>query len=147
MRQGRDLSILAPVLACVLVACGSAVSPLPPGYAGDWVGTTSQGTPIRFSVTEAETVSSITLTYNFSADCSGTLTYSNLALPIHKLDPPAPPPFDQPGFGYAQNNIETGVLIAGSFSPDRQSASGKFTLVKYSGCDRVVVSDWTATRR
>ena len=142
--------MLAAVLACAAIACGSGdngVSPLPPGYAGEWVGTTSEGTAFRFAVAEGDTVTSITLTYNFSAGCSGTLTYTNLAVPIHTLEPPGPPPFDQPGFGYGVNTIQTGTLIAGVFSPDRRSASGRFTFVQFSGCDSVVAGSWTATRR
>src|SRR5688500_19498160 len=94
MRGARTLSMLAAI-ACASIACGSGdngVSPVPPGYAGDWMGTTSQGTSIRFSVSEADTVTSITLTYNLFAGCSGTLTYTNLALSIHTLEPPGPPP-------------------------------------------------------
>ena len=143
----RMVMIGALILACAHVACDSGVSPLPPGYAGDWIGTTSEGTSFRFSVSDADTVTSITLTYNFSAGCSGTLTYMNLALSIHRLEPPGPPPFDQPGFGYSQNNIESGTLIAGHFSQDRRSAEGRFTLVKYSGCADVVAGSWNATRR
>lgn len=150
MRGGRYLTILAAVLACGHIACGSGdsgVSPLPPGYVGDWIGTTSHGTSFRFSVSEADTVSSITLTYNVSTGCSGTLSYTNLAVVIRSLEPPGPPPFDQPGFGFAENTVVTGTMIAGHFSPDRRSASGQFNLVKYSGCDDVVFGTWTATRR
>ena len=122
------------------------MSPLPPGYVGEWTGTTSHGTAFRFSVSEADTVTSIMLTYNVSAGCSGTLTYTNLTLPIHTLEPPGPPPFDQPGFGFAENNV-TGTLIAGVFSPDRRSASGQFALVKYSGCGDGAFGTWAATRQ
>ena len=149
MREARRLSPLAVLVACASIACGgdNGVSPVPAGYAGEWVGTTTQGTAIRFSVSAADTVTSITLTYNFSAGCSGTLTYTNLAVAIHTLDPPGPPPFDQPGFGHSVNNVTTGTLIAGHFSPDRRSASGQFTLVQFSGCDGVVVGSWNVTRR
>jgi hypothetical protein len=148
-RRARYISILAVIVASAPVACGSGdngVSPLPPGYVGEWIGTTSHGTTFRFSASDADTVTSITLTYNASAGCSGTLTYTNLALPIHRLEPPGPPPFDQPGFGFSENTVLTGTLIAGYFSPDRRSAAGEFRLVKYSGCDIVVGGTWTATR-
>ena len=150
--SGRHLSLLSLIVVCAHIACGGAdtgVSPLPPGYAGEWMGTTPTGTSIRFSVSEADTVSSITLTYNFSAGCAGTLVYTNLALSIHRLDPPAPPPFDQPGFGHSSTTDggATGTLIGGYFSPDRRSASGQFTLVNYTGCDKVVLDQWSATRR
>ena len=150
VREARTLSMLAAILACAVIACGSGdngVSPVPPGYAGDWIGTTSEGTAFRFSVSEADTVTSITLTYNFSAGCSDTVSFTNLALSIHRLEPPGPPPFDQPGFGYARNDVVTGTLIAGHFSPDRRSAEGRFTFVKDSGCADVVAGSWTASRR
>lgn len=150
MREARTLSMLAAILACASIACGSGgngVSPIPPGYAGDWIGTTSEGTSFRFIVSEADTVTSITLSYNFFAGCSGTVSYTNLAVPIRRLEPPGPPPFDQPGFGYAKNDVVSGTLIAGHFSPDRLSAEGRFTLVTYSGCADVVGSSWNATRR
>ena len=107
-----------------------------------------EGTPIQFSVSAADTVTSFILAYNFSADCSGTLTYTDLALPIHTLNPPGPPPFDQPGFGYSTSSDDgaRGTLIAGHFSPDRRSASGQFSLVHYGACD-TVVGRWNATRR
>src|SRR5215207_6712926 len=110
MRGARYLSVVAAILACTHIGCGSAdsgVSAVPPGYAGDWTGTSSQGTTFGFSVSEADIVSSITLTYNVSAGCSGTLSYTNLALSVHRLDPPGPPPFDQPGFGFAENTVVT----------------------------------------
>ena len=150
--SGRHLTLLSMMVVCAHMACGGAdtgVSPLPPGYAGEWTGTTPTGTSIRFSVSAADTVSSITLTYNFSAGCAGTLVYTNLALSIHTLDPPGPPPYDQPGFGHSSTGEggATGTLIAGAFSPDRRSASGQFTLVNYTGCDKVVLGEWSATRR
>lgn len=143
-----SLAVSTVVAICIQVACnrGPGISPSPIGYVGNWAGETEQGTPIDFSVSTTDTVTSITIVYNFSPVCSGTLAYTDLALPIHTLDPPGPPPFDQPGFGYATNDGTKGTLIAGKFSEDRRSASGQFTLVQYGACD-TVVSKWNATRR
>jgi hypothetical protein len=147
-REARHLAISIIIVICAHIACDRGMGPSPLGYAGEWTGTTSQGTPIRFSVSAADTVTSFTLAYNFSADCSGTLTYTQLALPIHTLNPPGPPPYDQPGFGYSTSSDDaaSGTLIAGHFSSDRRSASGQFSLVYYGACG-TVVGRWNATRR
>ncbi len=153
MRLGdsRRLVIAASIAIAAQVACDSptAPTPVPAGYAGEWTGTTQHGTPIRFSVSAADDVTSITLTYNVSATCSGTLTYTDLAVPIHRQDPPGPPPFDQPGFAFGRlsDDSATATAIAGHFSPDRRSASGQFLLSRYSGCDPSFIGTWDANRR
>lgn len=147
-RAVRRLGITIATVICAHVACGGEIGPSPLGYVGEWTGTTSNGTPIRFSVSGADTVTSITLVYSFSVDCSGTLAYTNLAVPIHTLDPLGPPPYDQPGFGYATNGGAGAgaTAIAGHFSPDRRFASGQFTLVRYGACG-TVLGTWSASRR
>jgi hypothetical protein len=148
LREARRLAILIGTLICAHVGCNSATapSPLPAGYAGEWTGTTVEGTFVQFSVSATDHVTSLILTYNFSAACSGTLTNTNLAVPIHRLDPPGPPPYDQPGFGLGTNEVTRATLIAGHFSPDRRSASGQFTLVRYGACGDVVHGTWRARR-
>jgi hypothetical protein len=86
---------------------------------------------------------------NFSATCSGTLTYTDLAVPIRSLEPPGPPPFDQPGFAFGRlsDDAASGTAINGHFSPDRRSASGQFVLTRYSGCGLSVLGTWDARRR
>ena len=155
MRVGdtRRLVIAASIAISAHVACASPTAPapvpVPEGYAGEWTGTTQHGTPIRFSVSAADDVISVTLTYNFSATCSGTLTYTDLAVPIRSLDPPGPPPFDQPGFAFGRTSDDrvTATAINGVFSADRRSASGQFVLVGYSGCGPSVLGTWDARRR
>ena len=127
-RDARRLAIVIVIGSCAHIACDGGAAPTLVGYAGEWIGTTPQGTQINFTVS-ADTVTSITLAYNFSADCSGTLTYTNLAIPIQSLDFPGPPPYEQPGFGYGANEGTRETYIAGQFSPDRRSASGQFNLV------------------
>ncbi|HEY7502341.1 MAG TPA: hypothetical protein VH740_27720 [Vicinamibacterales bacterium] len=141
---GRCVLCVALVVSAQ-TACRNAVEPTPVGYDGEWIGMTAQGTPVRFSVS-GNAVTSISIAYNFSPACTGTLSYTNLAAEIHTLDPPGPPPFDQPGFGYSTTDGMQGTLIAGHFSADRRSASGQFTLVRYGACE-TVVSNWTANRR
>lgn len=152
MRMGdtRRLVIAASIAISAHVACTSptAPAPVPAGYAGEWTGTTEHGTPIRFSVSAADEVTSFTVTYNFSATCSGTLTYADLAVPIRKQEPPGPPPFDQPGFAFGpvSDDRESATAIAGHFFADRRSASGQFLLVGYVGCEPVR-GTWDARRR
>lgn len=150
---GRRLSSVAnALLLSSLVACGSsATAPSPRGYVGEWTGNTNMGTPIHFSVSGKDEVTSASVAYNFSATCSGTLTYMDVAAPIHRLDPPQPPPYDQPGFGITTDDGPGGsaTAVVGWFSADRQTAAGQFTLVHYDGCglDGTVVGTWSAHRQ
>jgi hypothetical protein len=148
LREARRLAILIGTLIFLHVGCNSATapSPLPAGYAGEWTGTTAEGTFVQFSVSATDHVTSLILTYNFSAACSGTLTNTNLAVPIHRLDHPGPPPYDQPGFAFGTNEVTSATAINGHFSPDRRSASGQFTLVYYDACGDVIHGTWSARR-
>jgi hypothetical protein len=152
MRLGgtRRLVIAASIAISAQVACDSptAPTPVPAGYAGEWTGTTQHGTPIRFSVSAADEVTSFTVTYNFSVTCSGTLTYTDLAVPIRKQEPPGPPPFDQPGFAFGRMSDDrvSATAINGVFSAERRSASGQFALVGYSGCGPSVLGTRDARR-
>jgi hypothetical protein len=94
-------------------------------------------------------VTFVTLTYNVSATCSGTFTYTDVAVPIHPLVPPGPPPFDQPGFAFGRlsDDRTTGTAISGYFSADRQLASGQFILSGFSGCDPGFMGTWNARRQ
>jgi hypothetical protein len=60
---------------------------VPAGYIGDWIGSTAQGTLMQVNVSADDHVTTFTIAYKFAATCSGTLTYTNLAVPIHRLDP------------------------------------------------------------
>ena len=144
------LVLAASIAISAQVACGSptAPAPVPVGYAGEWTGTTQHGTPVRVSVSAADEVTSVTITYNFSVACSGTLTYTDVAVPIRKLDPPGPPPFDQPGFAFGRTSDDriSATAISGVFSADRRSVSGQFVLVGYSDCGPVI-GRWEALRR
>jgi hypothetical protein len=148
LREALRLAISIGIVISAHNACESATAPSPVGYAGEWTGTTAQGTTVHFNVSAADEVTSFTLTYNFSAACSGKLTHTDLAARIHTLVPPGPPPFDQPGFGFSTKSDDgaSGTAVAGHFSPDRRSASGQFTLVHYGACD-TVVGTWSARRR
>ena len=151
MRVGETLRLViaASIAISAHVACESPTAPVPVGYAGEWTGTTQHATPVRFSVSDADEVTSFTVTYTFSVTCSGTLTYTDLAVPIRKQEPPGPPPFDQPGFAFGRVSDDrvSATAINGVFSADRRSASGQFVLVGYSGCGPSVLGTWDARRR
>ena len=148
MRLIRVRWLGVSLLGC-LAACSSptAPDPVPAGYAGEWAGTTGQGTPVSFSVS-GDQVTSFTLSFSLSSSCSGTETILRPA-PIVMQVPPGPPPFDQPGFATSktQGNFEWGVAVAGHFSRDRRSASGEFRLLDYPGCGNVMAGTWSARRR
>ena len=71
-REARRLAILIGTLICVHVGCNSATapSPLPAGYAGEWTGTTVEGTFVQFSVSATDHV---------------TLSYSRITFPLPAL--------------------------------------------------------------
>jgi hypothetical protein len=144
------LHLVAVIVVVLNVGCNSATKPsgLPPsGYAGEWAGTTTDGTSVQFSVSTADNVTEFTLTYRISATCSGTLRYADLTAQIHLQVPPGPPPFDQPGFAFSTKDATSGTAVAGHFSPDRLSSSGQFILANYGACGEGVIGNWSARRR
>ena len=150
MRVGQTLRLLVAMSIAISthIACGSPTAPAPVGYAGEWTGTTQHGTPVRLTVSAADEVTLVILTYKLSDTCAGSLTYTDLAVPIRKLEPPGPPPFDQPGFAFGRTSDdgESATAINGVFSADRKSVSGQFVLVGYSACGPVM-ERWDARRR
>lgn len=146
------------LLWCALAsACASRILPLPLAgssslSAGEWSGTTSQGTPITFVVSANEQVTTITLGYDFNG-CAGSHTFSDLSVPT------APDLICLPGpcsgvlnsyraFGYSAGSVTGGptTQINGLFLP-RNEAKGQVTFRNYAGCGDVVTAEWTATRR
>ena len=83
-RRPPTLALCLAALASTLSgACGGPASPSATNQSlaiGEWSGTTSQGMPIAFSVSQDEKVTTLTLGYRFNS-CSGTQTFSNLSLP------------------------------------------------------------------
>ena len=115
-----------------LLSCGSSSptgpSPEPSGYAGRWTGATLQGAPISFTVSSAERVTSITVSYNLNG-CSGLLTFDGLSLAIETLiRPPENPsvgPFENQRFSYASGtpNEANFIGVTGAF-PSLDTAIG-----------------------
>jgi hypothetical protein len=132
-----------------LSACnnGGAVVQPSTGYLGQWAGTTSQGQPVAFSVNDKQQVVSLTIGYNFN-NCSGTLAWSDLSLPIFTPQPPGAPPYNNPGFGYSSQSQGTnGIAIVGVFTSDT-TALGTFDFLVFTACGGANSGgNWTASKR
>jgi len=145
-------------LWCVLAsACSSPILPLPlagaPSLsAGEWSGTTSQGTPLTFVVSANEQVTTITLGYDFNG-CAGSHTFSDLSVPTAPNLTCIPGPCSgvlnsYRAFSYSAGSAPGGPVtqINGLFLP-RNEAKGQVTFHNYAGCGDVVTAEWAATRR
>src|SRR5438046_1264923 len=64
---------------CALMCACGPTTPSSATLDGQWSGTTSQGTPITFTVSSDQKVTDITVGYSFNG-CSGVQTFSNLNL-------------------------------------------------------------------
>ena len=64
---------------CAVMSACSPTTPSSAALDGQWTGTTSQGTPITFTVSSDQKVTAISVGYSFNG-CSGVQTFSNLNL-------------------------------------------------------------------
>ena len=142
------------VTAVVVTACGSSpAAPTPAaGYAGLWSGTTAQGTPVTFTISTEENVTTISVAHNFNG-CSGSQTFSNLSLPIkpETICVPGPCSASQQAYrqlAYSSGGSADGPMfgIVGVFLPiDRVEGTVNFR--NYPGCGSAMSVPWSATRR
>jgi hypothetical protein len=143
-------TVFAIVLCAFLSACDTT-SPTPAGLAGQWTGTTSQGTPIAFTISPDQKVTSINLGYNFNG-CSGSHTFSSLALETVPDVTCIPGPCS-PGissfrrFHYATGSIDGPMTSINGIFPSGVRAEGSVGFMNYPGCGSVLGVGWTATRR
>lgn len=139
MRSTRARWVGMWLFVCA-AACSSPTEPVPPGYAGEWSGTTSQDRSLSFSVS-GDQVTSFTLAFNSPPTCSGTETLTGPKPIILRED-------NQQGFamGKTGEDFGWGIALYGVFSEDRRSASGEIQLVQYPGCGTLNIK-WTAKRR
>jgi hypothetical protein len=155
-RQAQGLlTRLALVASCTLgIACSGPTSPstAAPSLAGQWSGTTSQGTPIAFSVSADEKVTSITIGYSFNG-CSATQTFSGLDLRTAPDVTCIPGPCSGSissyrAFNYSSSGPRDGPRTAlnGLFLPANR-AEGQVGFFDYPGCGTARGVAWTATRR
>jgi hypothetical protein len=134
---------------CVLAlsaACGGGPSgpsgPSAASYAGEWTGTTSQGTPLTFTVSPERTVTRITVGYNFEG-CSGTATYAT-AVAIQNV-PTAPVPV---GSAIYDSGRDSGNRVLISFLlTSNNDAHGVVIFSEWAGCGSTVANaPWTAAK-
>ena len=135
------------VLLGTSLTCGSSSSsqpaPTPPGYYGQWSGTTSQGRTIAFTVAGANQVTEITIGYTFNG-CSGTNTFPNLSLDITM--PPNLPAGASPGFGFGSGPSDSAnsTQVLGTFTSSA-TATGSMVFTAFTGCGSSA-GTWSATR-
>jgi hypothetical protein len=118
---------------------------------GQWTGTTTQGTPITFTVSSDEILTKISIAYNFNG-CSGIQTFADLNVPTAPNIICVPGPCSDTlsgyrAFAYSSGSAATGsnTSINGLFLPLNQ-AQGQASFHDYPGCGSAGVQ-WTATRR
>jgi hypothetical protein len=151
----RDAARVLAILLCgSAIACGSngPNGPSGTGYRGDWSGTTAQGSPIAFTISPDERVTSITIGYNFNG-CSGSQTFSNLNLEIapNVICIPGPCPGSLSGFRRFSHATGTTLgepmtSVHGLF-PSTARAEGAAYFRDYPSCGSANAIGWTATKR
>jgi hypothetical protein len=147
----RRAIFLLTAWCAAVSACGRGSAPTTPspggtsGYAGQWIGTTSQGRPITITVSQVQKVTAITVEYNFNG-CSGVSTFTDLDLDIGSPPNPTPPSLG-PGFGFGSGPPDgpNYTQVYGWFTSGA-AATGSVIFSGYSGCGNSV-GIWNATRR
>lgn|GEM_PF-1128655 len=154
MVAARISSHLLLGLCALIGGCsiGRGMLPAPPSLStGEWVGLTSQGQLIAFTVSPDEKVTRIEVGYDF-ADCFGTLSFEDLDVPTNPNVTCIPGPcsgtlLSYRAFGYSDivriGNAST--QINGLFLP-RNQARGQVIFRDFGGCGSAT-AQWTATRR
>lgn len=156
MRIHLVAETLGPIWrACVIVGCGASGACGGPGapsagYAGEWTGTTSQGTAITFTITEDERVTAISVGYNFGG-CSGTESFQNLSLGIAPdvtcIPGPCPPNVTSfRRLSYSSGREGRSVVVNGVFLSTTR-AEGSVAFRDYPACGSAIGAPWTAARR
>lgn len=141
------------VIACcaAIIGCGATTTPSPSSLDGQWTGTTSQGTPISFTVSADQKVTAITVGYDFNG-CSGVQRFSNLNLEtapnVTCIPGPCPPSVTSyRAFNYVTGPIEgpsTGVNCLFTAS---NRAEGQVGFRDYPGCGSATGVAWIATKQ
>jgi hypothetical protein len=134
--------LLIAILSIILGACENGPSaPSAAGYAGEWIGTTSQASPITFAVSSSEKVTKIGVGYSFngcagsiSLDADAALQRSPVPVEVRLLDYESAPP-----------GTPNRMIFHFLFTSTTQ-AQGMVTFVDFAGCGTVNAT-WTAARR
>jgi hypothetical protein len=154
---------LCVIAACLVAsACTRAVLPVAralPGMGGaasrnvgEWHGQTSQRMPIAFTVSPNETVTTITVGFDFNG-CTGSHTFSDLMVSTNPdvtcISGPCPSSLGSyRAFSYIDGTFGNGPVtqVNGLFLPGSQ-ASGQINFRDYPECGTATAVEWTATRR
>ena len=145
-----DRRVVTMAWCALLSACGST-SPSSATLDGQWSGTTSQGTPIAFTVSSDQRVTVISVGYSFNG-CSGMQTFSDLSLETAPMVTCIPGPCPTPVSSYRAFNYSSGRLagptttINGLFTLMTR-AEGQVGFRDYPGCGTAIGIGWTANKR
>ena len=144
------LLLLAVAMCALLVACDNDTSPSGPVVAGQWTGTTSQGSPISFAVAADEKVTTITVGHSFNG-CSGSQTFPDLSLDtvpnVMCIPAPCSPSLQSfRSFNYSAGPFEGPSTTIHGLFPLPGSAQGQVAFRGFPDCGTAVAS-WVATRR
>jgi hypothetical protein len=134
----------------LVTACGST-RPSSTTLEGEWTGTTTQGTPIGFTVSAEQKVTAITVGYRFGG-CAGTQTFTNLNLETapNVICVPGPCPASLTSFrsfNYATGPLEGPATSVNALFSTTASAEGQVGFRDYPGCGSATGVGWTATKR
>jgi hypothetical protein len=139
------------IACCALMnACGPT-TPSSPALDGQWSGTTSQGTPITFTVSSDQKMTAITVGYRFNG-CSGEQTFSNLNLETAPMVTCIPGPCSNTlssyrAFSYSAGSIDGPFTTVNGLFTVTNRAEGQVAFRDYPGCGTAVGIGWTATKR
>jgi hypothetical protein len=136
---------------CVLMSACGPTAPSSAGLDGQWSGTTSQGTPMTFTVSAEQKVTAITVGYSFNG-CSGTQTFSNLNLDTAPMVTCIPGPCPSGvssyrAFGYSAGSIDGPFTSVNGLFPLASRAEGQVNFRDYPGCGTAAGVGWTASKR
>src|SRR5258705_5827628 len=149
LRSGETTRLTPkPTLRLVTFAWGallSACSPMAPSSAtlvGQWSGTTSQGTPITFTVSSDQKVTATSVGYSFNG-CSGTQTFSNLNLDTAPNVTCIPGPCSTVISSYRAFSYVTGSIDGPSTSLNGRftlatPAAGRTSFSEFPGCGSAI---------
>ena len=142
---------IATIACCVLMSACGPTSPSATTLDGQWSGTTSQGTPIAFTVSSDQKVTAITVAYSFNG-CSGTQTFSNLNLDTAPMVTCIPGPCTPPissfhAFNYVTGSIDGPSTAVNGVFPAPGRAEGLVTFRDYPGCGTAAAIAWSAGKR
>jgi hypothetical protein len=119
---------------------------------GEWSGTTSQGTPISFTVSPTELLTTISVGYDFNG-CAGSQTFADLLVRTAPDLTCIPGPCSgvaasYRAFSYVKGTLGAGPVtqINGVFLPGDE-AKGQVVFRDYAGCGTAPAVEWAATRR